>query len=96
VLSEDGVLICVVAIDGQTGEILAGPDLISRGFVYEDRSRPFLDDASERVATALEALEADGVTDWSTIKKTCRHALGEFVWQQTRRRPMILPIVMEV
>jgi ribonuclease J len=96
VLSEDGILICVVTIDGQTGEILAGPDLISRGFVYEDKSRAFLDDASDRVAEALEPLEAEGVTDWTAIKKKVRNALGEFVWEQTRRRPMIMPIVMEV
>jgi ribonuclease J len=96
VLSKDGVLICVLTIDAQNGEILAGPDLISRGFVYEDESRDFLDEAADRVLAALQELEADRVTEWSTIKKECRHALGEFVWQQTRRRPMILPIIMEV
>jgi ribonuclease J len=96
VLAGDGVIICVVTIDGQNGEVLAGPDLVSRGFIYEDESREFLDEASERIADALEELEKDRVTDWSTIKKACRHALGEFVWKETRRRPMILPIVMEV
>jgi ribonuclease J len=96
VLAGDGVIICVVTIDGQNGEILAGPDLVSRGFVYEEESREFLDEAADRIADALEALEKDRVTDWSTIKKACRHALGEYVWKQTRRRPMILPIVMEV
>ncbi|HEX2296814.1 MAG TPA: ribonuclease J [Actinomycetota bacterium] len=96
VLAGDGVIICVVTIDGQSGEILAGPDLVSRGFVYEEESREFLDEAADRIADALEELERDGVTDWSTIKKACRHALGEFVWRETRRRPMILPIVMEV
>jgi ribonuclease J len=96
VLSKDGILICVLTIDAQNGEILAGPDLISRGFVYEDASRDFLDEAADRVLAALQELEADHVTEWSTIKKECRQALGEFVWQQTRRRPMILPIIMEV
>lgn len=96
VLAADGILICVVTIDSKTGEILAGPDLISRGFVYEDESRGFLDDAAERVLSALEELERDGVTDWTTIKKSARSALGEFVWHQTHRRPMIMPIVMEV
>jgi ribonuclease J len=95
-LSQDGILICVVTIDGHSGEILAGPDLISRGFVYEDQSRDFLDEAADRVADALEQLEAEGVTEWGTIKKACRNALGELVWQRTRRRPMILPIVMEI
>ena len=96
VLAGDGVIICVVTIDGQNGEILAGPDLVSRGFVYEEESREFLDEAADRIADALAELEKDRVTDWSTIKKACRHALGEYVWKQTRRRPMILPIVMEV
>ncbi|HEY7873961.1 MAG TPA: ribonuclease J [Actinomycetota bacterium] len=96
VLAEDGVLICVVTIDSQSGEVLAGPDLISRGFVYEGEARDFLDDAADAVADALEELEAEGVTDWSAIKKASRHALGELVWHRTRRRPMILPIVMEI
>ena len=96
VLAEDGFVLCVVTIDGQTGEILAGPDLISRGFVFEQQSRDFLDEAAERVADALETLEADEVTDWAVFKKACRRALGEFVWQQTRRRPMIVPVIMEV
>jgi ribonuclease J len=96
VLADDGIVICVVTIDARSGEILAGPDLISRGFVYEDESRGFLDEAADRVAEALEKLEAEGETEWSALKKACRRALGEFVWRETRRRPMILPIIMEV
>ncbi|MDQ3878056.1 MAG: ribonuclease J [Actinomycetota bacterium] len=96
VLSEDGVVICVVTIDGQSGEILAGPDLITRGFVHEGESRVFLDTAADRALAGLEELEAQGVTDWGAIKKAVRHALGEYLWAETRRRPMILPIVMEV
>ena len=95
-LAGDGFIICVVTIDGQNGEVLAGPDLISRGFIYEDQSRAFLEEAGELVAEALGALERDAVTDWATIKKACRRTLGEFIWKETRRRPMILPIVMEV
>jgi len=93
-LAEDGILICVVTIDSQTGEVLAGPDLISRGFVHIEESRDFLDDAAEETAEALDELE--GVTDWGEIKRACRRALGEYVWQHTGRRPMILPVVMEV
>lgn len=95
-LAEDGILICVVTIDAQSGEILAGPDLISRGFVHIDESRDFIEEAADRVADALEALEAEQVTDWGAIKKTCRRALGELVWHRTHRRPMILPVIMEV
>ncbi|MBA3291439.1 MAG: ribonuclease J [Actinobacteria bacterium] len=95
-LAEDGFLMCVVTIDSQNGEILAGPDLISRGFVYMDESKEFLDEAADRVYDALERLEGEHVTDWQTIKKTCRRSLGEFVWHSTRRRPMILPVIMEI
>jgi ribonuclease J len=96
VLAQDGMVMCVVTIDSRTGEILAGPDLISRGFVFEQESRDLLDEAADRVADALDRLERDRVTDWAVIKKECRQALGQFVWERTRRRPMILPVVMEV
>jgi ribonuclease J len=95
-LAEDGVLICVLTIESRTGEILAGPDLISRGFVYMDESRDLLDDAADAVADRLDRLEGEATTDWGAIKKACRRSLGEFVWENTRRRPMILPIIMEV
>ncbi|MEA2432596.1 MAG: ribonuclease [Actinomycetota bacterium] len=96
VLAGDGILICVVTIDSQTGEILAGPDLISRGFVHEDMSRDLLDEAADRVEDAIEALDHDQATDWGAVKKACRRALGEYVWKTTQRRPMILPVIMEV
>ena len=95
-LAEDGIVICVVTIDGHTGEILAGPDIISRGFVYENESRDLLDEASDTVMAALEQLEAEGVTDWAAIKKKTRRALGEFVWTRTHRRPVIMPLVVEI
>jgi ribonuclease J len=94
-LAGDGFLLCVVTIDSQSGEILAGPDLISRGFVHVDEARELLDAATDRVVDALDELE-DGITEWTTIKKTCRRALGEYIWGETRRRPMIVPVVMEV
>jgi ribonuclease J len=95
-LAQDGVVICVVTIDAQNGEILAGPDLITRGFVFEEERRDLLDDAADRVLDALEDLEEEHVVDWAAIKKAIRRALGQFVWEHTRRRPMILPIIMEV
>jgi ribonuclease J len=95
-LAEDGVLICLVTIDARTGDVLAGPDLISRGFVFVEESRDLLDDAADRVADALASLGKDQVTDWTAIKRVCRRALGEFVWSRTRRRPMILPLVSEI
>lgn len=95
-LAGDGIVVCVVTIDSQHGEVLAGPDLISRGFTYHGESRGLFEEASARVAQALDELSVEGVTEWSTIKKACRHALGEFVWKETRRRPMILPIIVEI
>lgn len=95
-LAEDGFVLCVVTIDAQNGEVLAGPDLISRGFVFEQESRDFLDDAADKVADALDEIAPEESTDWTVLKRTCRRALGEYVWQQTRRRPMILPVIMEV
>ncbi len=95
-LAGDGILICVVTIDSQDGAILAGPDLISRGFVYHGESQEFLQEAGDRVADALDELGDDQVREWSSIKKACRNSLGEIVWKRTRRRPMILPIVMEI
>jgi ribonuclease J len=95
-LAQDGFLLCVVTIDAQTGEVLAGPDLISRGFVHVDESRGLLDEAAARVAAVLGDLESEQVTEWSAIKTACRRSLGEFIWARTRRRPMILPVIMEV
>lgn len=95
-LAGDGILVCVVAVDSHTGELISGPDLISRGFVHMDESRDFLEEAADRVAEAVESLERDQITDWIAVKKACRKALGEYVWRETRRRPMILPIVMDV
>jgi ribonuclease J len=94
-LAQDGVIFCVVTIDAHSGEILAGPDLITRGFVHEDQNRDLLDEASDVVLDALESLKGDEVTEWGSLKKTMRRALGSFVWEQTRRRPMILPVIME-
>lgn len=96
VLADDGIVVCVITIDSRSGDIVAGPDLITRGFVYEERSRDLLEEGAERVADALEALEGEQVTDWGALKKAARRALGQFVWESTRRRPMLLPIIIEV
>lgn len=96
VLAGDGFVVCVVTIDSRTGEILAGPDIISRGFVFEDEARGFLEEAEDRVEDALRNLEHEHVTDWQAIKKAMRRALGEYVWHETHRRPMIMPVVTEV
>lgn len=95
-LASDGVIVAVVTIDTQTGELLAGPDLISRGFVYEGHAEPFYEEAREKIRESLASLAQDEITDWAAIRRHVRRALGSHVWSVTGRRPVILPVVMEV
>lgn len=95
-LSQDGILIAVVTMDKQKGSVVAGPDIVSRGFVYVRESEQLMDEAKERVKQALERCEAGGITEWATIKSNIRDTLGKYLYEKTRRRPMILPIIMEV
>lgn len=94
-LSQDGVLIVVVGIDSQSGELVSGPDVVSRGFVYVRESESLMDEARERVRSVIQGL-GEGYTEWATIKAAVRDGLGKLMYERTRRRPMILPIVMEV
>lgn len=95
-LSQDGILIVVVTMDKQRGCVMAGPDIVSRGFVYVRESEQLMDDARDKVKQTLERFETESVTEWATIKSGVRDALGKFLYERTRRRPMILPIIMEV
>lgn len=95
-LSQDGILVVVVTMSKQTGAILSGPDIISRGFVYVRESEELLDEASRIVSVTLQRLVTENVNDWSGLKTGMRDALGRFLYEQTRRRPMVLPIIMEV
>jgi len=95
-LSQDGILIVVVTINRESGLVVAGPDIVSRGFVYVRESEKLLDDAKIKVNCALEKCSAKGISEWSAIKSQVRDALGKFLYEKTRRRPMILPIIMEV
>ncbi|MDT8901360.1 ribonuclease J [Anaeroselena agilis] len=95
-LSQDGILIVVVTMDKQRACVVAGPDIVSRGFVYVRESEQLMDEAREKVKHTLEKYETGGITEWSTIKTGVRDTLGKFLYERTRRRPMILPIIMEV
>ena len=95
-LSQDGILIIVVTIDKNTNTIASGPDIVSRGFVYVRESDNLMEAAKERVHQALDKCVQSGSADWSSIKFAIRDALGRFLYEKTRRRPMILPIIMEV
>ena len=95
-LSQDGIMIVVVTIDHETCHVVSGPDIVSRGFVYVREAENLMEEAREKVLSALERCENNGVSEWSMIKSTIRDNLGRFLYERTRRRPMILPIIMEI
>lgn len=95
-LAEDGIMIVVVALDGITGQIASGPDLVSRGFVYVKESDALMDEARDLMNRVMESCVSRGCTDWGRIKTAIKDNLGDFIWKKTKRRPMILPIIMEV
>ncbi|RJE86808.1 ribonuclease J [Paenibacillus sp. 1011MAR3C5] len=95
-LSQDGILVVVVTLSKQDGTIMSGPDIISRGFVYVRESEGLLDEANRIVTSTLNKLMNDKVNEWASLKTNVKDALGRFLYEQTRRRPMILPIIMEV
>ncbi|SHI44408.1 ribonuclease J [Desulfofundulus thermosubterraneus] len=95
-LSQDGILIVVVTINRELGQVMAGPDIVSRGFVYVRESEQLMEEARERVKEALEKCNDRGLSEWAAIKAQVRDVLGKFLYEKTRRRPMILPIIMEV
>jgi Predicted hydrolase of the metallo-beta-lactamase superfamily len=95
-LSQDGILIVVVTINRESGLVMAGPDIVSRGFVYVRESEKLLEEAREKVRCALDKCNEQGVSEWGAIKSQVRETLGKFLYEKTRRRPMVLPIIMEV
>ncbi|MBP3707222.1 MAG: ribonuclease J [Clostridia bacterium] len=95
-LSQDGLIIIVMTMDGNTGEIVSGPDVISRGFVYVRESENLMDDVKRQIREEVKKFEDKNITDWSTIKTTLKENLREYIFQRTKRNPMILPIIMEV
>ncbi len=95
-LSENGLMVVVVTIDSASGSIIAGPDIISRGFVYVRESEDLMDEAKKVINEALEKCEIKHISGWSNIKNTIKDTLKNFLWQKTKRSPMILPIIMEI
>ena len=94
-LAEDGIIVVVMTLDSRTNELLAGPDIVSRGFVYVRESEGLLEEADQTTYEAVMKCLDYGITDWSKIKLEIKDALSDFVWKRTQRRPMILPIIME-
>lgn len=95
-LSQDGIMIVVVTIDKDTCTVVSGPDIVSRGFVYVREAEGLMETAKEKVQQALDKCEQSNVSEWSVIKFAVRDSLGRFLYEKTRRRPMILPIIMEI
>ncbi len=95
-LSQDGLIIIVLAMNGKTGEIVSGPEVISRGFVYVRESENLMEDMKKMLKRELAKLEREHVTDWTVIKSTVKDTLKDFLLQKNKRNPMILPIIMEV
>ncbi|NLW23870.1 MAG: ribonuclease J [Clostridia bacterium] len=95
-LSQDGILIVVVTIDKEQKQVIAGPDIVSRGFVYVREAEELMEEAKEKVRVTLEKCTERNITEWAAIKSNVRDVLGKFLYERTKRRPMILPIIMEV
>ena len=95
-LAEDGIMIVVMTLERHSNVVLAGPDIVSRGFVYVRESEDLMEHAKEVVENALDSCLDRNITDWGKIKTEVKDALGEYLWKRTKRSPMILPIIMEV
>lgn len=95
-LAEDGIIIVVLTVEQRSGKMVAGPDIVSRGFVYVRESGDLMDEARQVAERAIEKCMQKNIRDWHQIKLEIRNGLQEFVWDETKRRPMILPIIMHV
>ncbi len=95
-LSQDGLIVIVLTMDSSTGEVVAGPDVISRGFVYVRDSENLMDDVKSVVRHEIKKCEERGIRDWGTIKSATRENLRDYIFMKTKRNPMIIPIIMEI
>jgi len=94
-LSQDGVVLCVITISRKNKTIVSGPEIISRGFVYMRESEDMINEANRIVAKQLQG-KLNGELDWTEMKSLIRDKLSAYLYEQTKRRPMILPIIMEI
>lgn len=95
-LAQDGLIVIVVTISGENGSVIAGPDIISRGFVYVRESEDLMEEVKNVAKAALAKCEEKKLTDWSTIKSNIKNSLSEYLYEKTKRKPMILPVIMEI
>jgi ribonuclease J len=95
-LSQDGIVIVAFTVDKASGTIVAGPDLVSRGFVYVKESEELMEDARKKIVQVLEKIDYEKNKDWSNPKSTIRDTLGKYLYERTKRKPMIIPIISEI
>ena len=95
-LAEDGILIVVLTLEKYSNQLLAGPDIVSRGFVYVRESEILMEEARRVVEESLDHCSDKNITDWGKIKSSIKDSLSDYLWKKTKRNPMILPIIMEV
>ena len=95
-LAQDGMIVVVVSLSGITGELVSGPDLITRGFVYVKESEDLMEELREVALLSLEDCQMRNINDWATIKSAMKGEMSRFLYKKTKRNPMILPVIMEV
>jgi len=95
-LAQDGMIVVVVSLSGETGELVSGPDIITRGFVYVKESESLMEELREVALEALDACQSRGIGDWATIKSAMKGEMSRYLYKKTKRNPMILPVIMEV
>jgi ribonuclease J len=95
-LAQDGLIIAVAAIDADTGTVMSGPDIVSRGFVYVRESEELMSAAKELLNNVLQTCLDGKIREWSVIKTKMKDVLGEYIYSKTKRRPMILPVIQEI
>ena len=95
-LAEEGVVVVIVTVDARTGELITGPEIVTRGWVYEAEAADLIEEAKAAVRASLAEAAAEGATDFETIRRHARRSLGRFINNRTRRRPAIIPVVLEV
>jgi ribonuclease J len=95
-LSEEGVVVVIVTVDQASGEIVTGPEIVTRGWVYAPEAEDLLEDAKAVVRASIAAAAQEGATDFDTVRRHARKSLGKFIDERTRRRPQVIPVVMEV
>ena len=95
-LAQDGLIVVVVTLSSENGNLIAGPDIISRGFVYVRESENLMNDMKNIVRQVMSECEHKRLKDWNSLKGLIKNALNEYIFEKTKRNPMILPVIMEI